>query len=98
MQSKNPGTLQAIAPRPVRRAPMILHEHSYVDTASGLTGDAHRKPGRVQVTIVSAEKWADACAALGAKVPWTQRRANLLVSGVPLDPIARASIPGRHRA
>ncbi len=45
---------------------MDLHDRIYVDPASGLSGDAHRKPGRAQVTIVSAEKWADACVALGA--------------------------------
>jgi hypothetical protein len=45
---------------------MDLHDRIYVDAASGLSGDAHRKPGRAQVTIVSAEKWADACVALGA--------------------------------
>ncbi len=86
-QFELPPVLQAIATRADKRAPMDLHTRIYVDAASGLAGDAHRKPGRAQVSIVSAEKWADACAALGADLPWTLRRANLLVSGVPLEPV-----------
>ncbi len=86
-QATSPAILQAIAIRAARRAPMDLHARIYVDAASGLAGDAHRKPGRAQVSILSAEKWADTCAELGDDVPWTLRRANLLVSGVPLEPI-----------
>ncbi len=90
------AVLQSIATRGARRAPMSLHDRIYVDAASGLAGDARRKPGRAQVSILSAEKWADACAAFGADIPWTVRRANLLVSGVPLAPVVglRLSIGG----
>lgn len=50
----------------------------------GIVGDARgRKRGR-QVTIVFRESWDDACRELGADVPWTARRANLLVEGVPV--------------
>lgn len=79
------GVVKAIAIRPQRRAPMELQNETFADKASGLSGDANRKPGRSQVTIVSAEKWAEACADLGAAPPWTYRRANILVEGLDLD-------------
>jgi len=37
-----------------------------------------------QITVVSSESWADACTELGKEVPWTLRRANLLVKGISL--------------
>ena len=56
----------------------------------GVEGDfrGRAKPvGRVtkrQVSILRAEDWAAAEAALGCALPWTFRRANLLVTGLDL--------------
>jgi MOSC domain-containing protein YiiM len=89
---KSQGILRAIATRPAKRAPMVVHQRMEIDANAGLAADFGRKPGKGQVTVVAAEKWAAACAALGAdmtQVPWTYRRANLLVEGIPL-----AAIPG----
>ena len=50
----------------------------------GLTGNANRG-GRRQVTIISAERWAELMRALGAALPPGTRRANLRVSGLDLQ-------------
>jgi len=65
-----------------------------VTLAAGLEGDSWGQPGPRQVTVVANEDWAAACADLGADVPWTLRRANLLVEGVtlPRTPGARLNI------
>ena len=60
-----------------------------VDTAilksgTGLLGNANRG-GRRQVTIISAERWQAICADLGAEIPPSTRRANLMVSGLDLE-------------
>ncbi|MBS4062170.1 MAG: MOSC domain-containing protein, partial [Bacteroidetes bacterium] len=38
-----------------------------------------------QVTVLSEEAFNEACAELGAALPWTIRRANLLISGINLE-------------
>lgn len=87
------GKLRAIARAPNLRAPMETADSAEVDRERGIVGDARgRKRGR-QVTIVFRESWDDACRELGAKVPWTARRANLLVEGVAVPrPPARIRI------
>lgn len=87
------GKLCAIARAPTLRAPMELAGFAGVDQERGIVGDARgRKRGR-QVTIVFRESWDDACRDLGVDVPWTARRANLLIEGVPVPrPPARMRI------
>lgn len=80
------GTLRAIATRPAKRGAMVSHAATVMDAGAGLAFDAHRKPGRAQVTIVSWEKWQAACAEMKVDLPWTMRRANLLIAGVALAP------------
>jgi len=79
------GRLEAIAIRSRSRAPMREIERADVSAHAGVAGDARGKPGPRQVTVLSAEAWTAACAELGAELPWTLRRANLLVSGVALE-------------
>ncbi len=50
----------------------------------GLEGD-HTGGGNRQVTIISEERWDDACRDLGGEVSPAGRRANLVVRGVPLS-------------
>ena len=38
------------------------------------------------MTVLSVEKWQAACGDLGVELPWTTRRANLLVSGLSIGP------------
>ena len=69
---------------------MVTRERVMIDAAAGLVGDRYRKPGPAQVTLVAWEKWLAACADLhllpGVVLPWTLRRANLLIAGIALEP------------
>jgi MOSC domain-containing protein YiiM len=78
------GTLTGIARREKKRAPMETLERAEISKASGVAGDFRGKAGKRQVTVVSAAAWRDACRDLGQDVPWTTRRANLLVDGIDL--------------
>lgn len=76
------GRLRAIAIAPKKRAAMELLPRAAVTLERGLTGDARGHfPGR-QVTVLFRDGWQDACETLGRPLPWTTRRANLLVEGM----------------
>ena len=76
--------LLGIAIKPKRLQPM--HELNAVElsVALGLAGDSRGKPGPRQVTLLSQTAWRAACADLSVALPWTTRRANLLVDDLPL--------------
>jgi MOSC domain-containing protein YiiM len=73
------GRLTGIARRDRKRAPMQTLERAEISTETGVERDSRGKPGPRQVTVISAEAWRDACRELQAEVPWTTRRANLLI-------------------
>jgi len=76
------GRLLAIATKEKTRAPMTAHGSLRVG-AAGLPGErAH--PAKSALTLLSREAWDAACRELGVALPWTLRRANLLVEGVDL--------------
>lgn len=84
------GRLIGIARRPERRAVMEVVGQGVISVDGGLQGD-HKGPKfpRRGITVLSREDWAAALAELtdlGGPVvlPWTVRRANLLVEGVRL--------------
>ena len=78
------GTLEAIATHPTPGAPMVEHETAELRPGVGVVGDVPgRSPAR-EVTVVHREAWQSACLELGEQVPWTDRRANLLVTGLDL--------------
>lgn len=85
------GRLVGIARRERKRAPMELLEHARVEEGTGVGRDFRGRPGKRQVTVLSAAGWRAACDELGQELPWTARRANLLVDGIPL-----AGSAGRH--
>ncbi len=91
------GELVGIARKGGTRVSMEELEAVQVTQAAGIEGDYRgRRPKRRQVTVLSADVWGEVCAELGAELPWTVRRANLLVSGVelPRREGARLSIGG----
>jgi MOSC domain-containing protein YiiM len=55
-----------------------------VDEKTGLAGDIRGGALKRQVTILSAEAWNSVCEELKTELPWTTRRANILVSGIKL--------------
>ena len=77
--------LIGIARKAKSRAPMETLEQITCSTALGVDGDYRGKLRKRQVTILSNEDWQTACAVIDrTDLPWTTRRANLLVSGIPL--------------
>ncbi|MGB5247955.1 MAG: MOSC domain-containing protein, partial [Woeseia sp.] len=51
---------------------------------TGVAADFRGRPGKRQVTVLSARAWQAACDELGKELPWTTRRANLLVEDMDL--------------
>ena len=80
------GRLIGIARRGVRRAPMQELNEGLITTEGGLIGDFKgAKYPRRQITVLAREDWDAALAEMGRPgLPWTVRRANLLVEGVEL--------------
>lgn len=59
-------------------------DSALVSKQGGLHGDFRGKPGARQVTVLAREDWTSACEVLSKDLPWTLRRANLLVEGLRL--------------
>jgi len=87
------GTLGGIARHARSRGPIELLDAVSVTVAGGVQGDFRGavKPGgkgRRQISLITAEGWAAAMADLKLHadqiLPWYERRANLLVSGLHL--------------
>lgn len=78
------GRLIGIARREQKRAEMEILENAEISEESGVAKDFRGRPGKRQVTVISAEAWAAACEDLGQEIPWTTRRSNLLVEDVAL--------------
>ena len=64
---------------------MQTKHQTIITRVAGVDGDARGKPGKRQVTLLSLEQWQLACSELNVSLPWTTRRANLLVEGVVFD-------------
>lgn len=80
--------LLGIAVKPRRLQPMHALAEAELSAAAGLAGDSRGKPGPRQVTLLSDAAWRAACDELGISLPWTERRANLLVNQLPLYDMA----------
>ena len=78
------GKLTGIARRETTRAPMELLETVAISEDAGVSGDFRGRSRKRQVTVISSGVWDEVCAEVGANLPWTTRRANLLVEGVDL--------------
>jgi len=78
------GRLTGIAHRDTKRAPMETLEQAQVSDQTGVAQDSRGKPGDRTVTVISARTWREVCAELGQEIPWTTRRANLLVDEIDL--------------
>ena len=90
MSGRAPGRLIGIARRPAHRAPMQTVETALIEAGGGVEGDHKgKKFSRRGVTILAREAWEAALADLAMTgnsddLPWTARRANLLIEGVEL--------------
>lgn len=85
--SAGEGRLLGIARKAEKFAPMEEISRTTIGAAAGVDGDYR---GALQatdrrVTVMSIEAWRRVCEELGAELPWTMRRANLLVEGLDLE-------------
>lgn len=78
------GKLLGIVTRERSRAPMKQHSAIEISVDRGLCDDFRGASRGRNVTVLGREGWELACADLGRELPWTTRRANLLVEGVDL--------------
>ncbi|MGL5047568.1 MAG: MOSC domain-containing protein [Shewanella sp.] len=84
--------LLAIAYKTVKRGPMNEVICANVTQLSGVEKDVFGRPGKRQVTVLSKRQWQQACHSLEADLPWTTRRANLLVD----DLVFSSADVGKH--
>jgi MOSC domain-containing protein YiiM len=83
------GRLLGIARRLASRAPMEMLTEATIGLDTGVAGDLRGRvaPGRStrrQVVVMRREDWEAALDEIGTGLPWTTRRANLLIEGVHL--------------
>ena len=55
-----------------------------ISVEAGVADDFRGRAKKRQVTVLAADVWRKVCAELGTDLPWTTRRANLLVDGLSL--------------
>jgi len=77
------GRLAAIWIKRAKLGPMDPAARATLVAGRGLVGNADQGRRR-QVTLIEAERWVEMMAELGAALDPSTRRANLLVSGIPL--------------
>lgn len=82
--SVQPGRLEAIWIKRAHRGPMDELTEATAIAGQGIAGNVDRSRRR-QVTIIEREVWDALVRELGADVPPSSRRANLMVSGVRLQ-------------
>ena len=75
-------TVKSIAYRKNPKTPMIEVDQAEISCEAGVVLDFRGKPGKRQVTLLSAQSWQTVCDALNTDLPWTYRRANILIDGL----------------
>ncbi|MDH5377137.1 MAG: MOSC domain-containing protein [Gammaproteobacteria bacterium] len=80
--------LIGIAIKRKKRAAMEALESAYISLERGVADDFRGKPSRRQVTVLSQKAWQETVSELGTDLPWTARRANLLIDDLDLEQTA----------
>src|SRR4051812_48320739 len=84
LRQSGSAVLACIWLRRAKRGPMDSVDSATLEINQGLRDNANRG-GRRQVTIISRERWSELMEALGAALPPSTRRANLMLSGIDLE-------------
>jgi MOSC domain-containing protein YiiM len=79
------SSIKAIAIKNRSRVPMQSIDSAKITVNSGILGDLRGAQKDRQITILSESAWKQACASINVELPWTVRRANLLVDEVDFD-------------
>jgi MOSC domain-containing protein YiiM len=77
------GKLEAIWIKRAKRGKMDPVHSAELVAGKGIAGNANQG-GRRQVTIIERDVWVERTAAVGASLDPSTRRANLMISGLPL--------------
>ena len=78
------GILKGIARRLAIMEPMIELEETLVTCDSGVASDPRGQSGPRQVSLLLERDWWEVGFEMRRQLPWTLRRANLLVAGIEL--------------
>ncbi|PCJ54349.1 MAG: hypothetical protein COA73_14405 [Candidatus Hydrogenedentota bacterium] len=76
------GKVIGLAIKHTQKMPLEIADSVDV-TEVGIVGNIEQSPDR-RITLLSREKWEDTMGDLGEDLPWTARRANVLVEGIDL--------------
>ena len=87
------GRVHGIALRKKSRAPMELIPSGFISESEGLRGDFRGTAGNRQVTVLFKSAWDIACSDLGEDLPWSVRRANVLIGGIEFQLNDRSKVP-----
>ncbi len=79
------SSIKAIAVKNQKRDVMQILDNAQITVADGILGDFRGAQQGRQITILSESAWQKVCTEVDADLPWTTRRANLLVDGVEFD-------------
>ena len=79
------STIKAIAIRNRPRIAMQSIDSAQISVDNGILGDFRGPQKDRQITILSESAWQNTCQQLDTELPWTTRRANLLVDGIEFD-------------
>jgi MOSC domain-containing protein YiiM len=76
------GTVIGIARRESKRAVMETLESAIISDETGVADDFRGTSNLRQVTLLSSMVWNKVCQEVNSDLPWTTRRANLLIDGL----------------
>jgi MOSC domain-containing protein YiiM len=79
------SSIRAIAIRDRPGAAMQTIDNAKISVANGIQGDFRGSQAGRQITVLGEISWRQACAEVDADLPWTTRRANLLVDDIEFD-------------
>lgn len=79
------SSIKAIAIKNRSGVPMQSIDSAKITVANGILGDFRGAQRDRQITLLSESTWQEVCGELDANIPWTTRRANLLIDEVVFD-------------